>query len=506
MAKPENPAEAPVAARPPRPVQRVRLDALAEGALAHGDRAEGALPERQLSDARAGGALVGNAGSRAPSAAGASIDLERRAARQLLDDAFDATAFDTARNLETPDGFLAEDGFIAEDGFDAEGARAGELNAERSFSEDDGFDAADGHAGHAVGDDAARVEQGAARNPSLDARPGLAWVRRHVSGSWAHQAANGSPEASGSRAAQAANGSAATASRAPKVPMASLELPSTSRLDLTPSPVPRVALAPATGAVDISLVPGPHTIGSRNLPTLAAQHLLGRRAPRRPAPAVTLPPPPSREPRSAFTLARNVRSSKGEIVLGLTIGLGVSLLLAGLGQAYLRGDAIADGAGADGSSAPEQVESVTLSARPELAPAGSVSEATRGGVGAAASGAQSPASGDAPPRRAAGVASGRIERDGNGARRPAGAAVGGGVAGDAVLLAQATVAKRTERTPPRATPARATRPRPAQRAESAPANGSVVSPAAVALPSEPPPASAPMTPAESAGLGLDLPL
>jgi hypothetical protein len=490
MAKPENPAEAS-AARPPRPVQRVRFDALAEHALA-----EGGLLEEQLANAHAGHAFD-------PAALDSAV---------FDPAAFDPAAFDTARNLETPDGFLAEDGF------DAEGAHAeGDSGARHSFAEDDGLDDDAGR-----GDDAARVAAAAARNPNVEPRPGLAWARRHVPGSWTPEPPNGS-----------ANGSV-SASRVPKLPVANLERPSTSRVELTPSPVPRVALAPATGALDISLVPGPHTIGSRNLPTLAAQHLLGRRAPRRPAPAVTVPPPSSRESRSAFTLARDVRSSKGEIVLGLTIGLGVSLLLAGLGQAYLRGDVIADG-----SSDPAQLESVTLSARPDvapaagvapagippagIAPAGSAPQAPSNGSGVPASGAASPAaSGDAAPGARTGVADART------APRDA-------VARDAVLLARATVGKRTERTPQRSTLARAARPRPARRADSGSASSAVdssathppavvprtvassgavspaaVSPGALAAPSEPPPAEPPrapaLTPAESAGLGLDLSL
>jgi hypothetical protein len=494
MAKPENPAEASVAARPPRPVQRVRLGAFAEGALAEGPSADGALPGRRSPDQHA----VAEQVPAIPSAARHEpIDLEGRAARQLIDDAFDANAFDTARNLEAPDGFLAEDGLLADDGFEAEIARAeSEMNPELSFSEDDGLDDADVAA--LDGDDPAGAPQVAARNPSLEPRPGLAWVRRRASGSWAQQASNGSVP------------SAAAGSRVPKLPVASLERPSTSRLELTPSPVPRVALAPATGAVDISLVPGPHTVGSRNLPTLAAQHLLGRRAPRRPAPAVTLPPPPSREPRSAFTLARDVRSSKGEIVLGLTIGLGVSLLLAGLGQAYLRGDPVADG-----SSAPSELESVTLSSRPDVAPAGSEASRSSSGAGVPANGepARPAASSGARTAAASSVTARPTGSDGSAARRPAGAAGDGLVAGDAVVLAQAAGTKRLERTPQRAT-----RPRHSQRA-SAPASGagdpppaavptnavpSAISPPAV--PSEPPPAASPLTPAESAGLGLDLPL
>jgi hypothetical protein len=158
---------------------------------------------------------------------------------------------------------------------------------------------------------------------------------------------------------------------APKVPLATLEQPSSSRLELTPSPVPRVSLTPATGAVDISLVPGPN--GSRNMPTLAAQHVLGRRHQRRPAAAVTLPPPnitTAREPGVGMDLARDVRSSRREIVWGLMIGLGLSLVLAGVGQTYLRDPMIADG-----MTPPTELESITLSARPEALTLGARPEA-----------------------------------------------------------------------------------------------------------------------------------
>ncbi len=165
---------------------------------------------------------------------------------------------------------------------------------------------------------------------------------------------------------------------APKVPQATLEQPSSSRLELTPSPVPRVSLTPATGAVDISLVPGPN--GSRNMPTLAAQHLLGRRQQRRPAAAATVPPPSTtaREPRIGMDLARDVRSSRREVVLGLSIGLVLSVVLAGVGQAYLREPTVAD------MGAPGELQSITLSARPDVpsadpgaAPVGPASDGSR---------------------------------------------------------------------------------------------------------------------------------
>lgn len=132
------------------------------------------------------------------------------------------------------------------------------------------------------------------------------------------------------------------------LPWASLRGPSDSHLDLTPSPVPRVSLTPATAPVDVSSIPGPHPPRSRNLPTLAARHVRvssasradgdGGRFPRSAAPAMTFPPgtvsapPPSR---IARRLARDVRSSKREIVLGLSIGIGLSAVLCLIGESYL---------------------------------------------------------------------------------------------------------------------------------------------------------------------------
>jgi hypothetical protein len=191
-----------------------------------------------------------------------------------------------------------------------------------------------------------------------------------------------------------------------KLPIANLEPPSGPRLDLTPSPVPRVALAPATGSVDISLVPGPHdhmggghfgggqSWGSRNLPTLAAQHLIGGKQ-RRPAPAATVPPPgelprqeqlASRDRRLRSGIAKDVRSSKREIVLGLMIGLGLSMLLAAIGQAYLQEERPVAGA----QEQPE-LESLTLSARPEVSPAPSAVAVESGTPSVVAPGEAAPA-------------------------------------------------------------------------------------------------------------------
>jgi hypothetical protein len=538
MAKPDNPAEAPVSALPPRPAQRVGLHASPEGNVSVDGR------ERNVSfDARHS---LDEGDSGEPRLAGRG----GRASRELIDDAFDTTRnlaplyLEAPAHLEAPDAFLADSSL--EDLFEVEGAI---IEAEGGGHDDtghddtghddtghddfgqDGFSQDDsglyeGHGAHddaghdadgAYADDATRLTPGRAavapRVPNAEPRPGLAWARRP-----------------GPAALDPASGFAAAPSpRVPKFPVANLERPSTSRLELTPSPVPRVALAPATGAVDISLVPGPHTVGSRNLPTLAAQHLVGRRAARRPAPALTVPPPAARESRAAFTLARDVRSSKGEIVLGLTIGLGVSLLLAGLGQAYLRSDPIAEA-----PSAPAQLESVTLSARPEAAAANAGAEA------AADEGVASGAAGTASAR---GAATGAERSTPARSRNAAAAPKGGSVADDSMVLARAAGPKRSERTPQRATAARAPRsqaaaasnlasghaPIDSRGAAGSPAavSAAAVSPAAVSPaavspaavspaaaasapslvpPSEPPAAATPLTPAESAGLGLDLPL
>lgn len=156
------------------------------------------------------------------------------------------------------------------------------------------------------------------------------------------------------------------------LPLASLEGPSMASLDLTPSPVPRVSLVHANGAVDVSLVPGPHVIGARNLPTVAARHVLGPARARPAAPAMTLPPPsvPRRaeslgESRLARKLKTGMRSSKREIVLGLSIGVGLSVVLAGLGQSYVDSERSWQAQGV--------IETARLSALPQ--PAAPASEA-----------------------------------------------------------------------------------------------------------------------------------
>lgn len=319
--------------------------------------------------------------------------------------------------------------------------------------------------------------------------------------------------------------------RAAKLPLANLEPPSGPRLDLTPSPVPRVALAPATGSQDISLVPGPHdhigwhagggqSWGSRNLPTLAAQHLIGGRQ-RRPAPAVTLPPPgelprearASAERRLRSGIAKDVRSSKREIVLGLMIGLGLSMLLAAVGQAYLREEQpIADAEEA------RELESLTLSARPDEA-----SSDLRGA-----------AEGTASSSGLAAIQAGVSAGDGDGAGAALEQAPGAGAlaavappvasgaerraALEKVARGAGSFASAAPDVPRRATPERARRV-PGARAHAASAR-KAASGVAAQPPSfeasksleaeksfEPPPSGrSPLSPAESAGLGLDLPL
>lgn len=318
-----------------------------------------------------------------------------------------------------------------------------------------------------------------------------------------------------------------------QVPLANLEPPSSPRIELTPSPVPRVSLTPATGAVDISLVPGPHMAHSRNLPTLAAQHVLGRRHPRRPAAAVTLPPPGdvATVPLELSELAHGVRSSRREVVLGLTIGLGLSLLLAVVGQAYLRENAGGE-AVAQTPPTPAELESLTLAARPGTdargaawpGPAVSSAGASSAGqfpvssAGVSSSAAVSPSAAVPLSAPAAALAPGggaeppRVATDGLGSE-PAHAIAASPSASGAEgqrMLAHPGVdhpgvdAKRSERVLARA--GRDSGGRSAARARRAPA---------IAV--EPPAFESekslsegrertPMSPAESAGLGLDLPL
>ena len=131
------------------------------------------------------------------------------------------------------------------------------------------------------------------------------------------------------------------------VPLASLEQPSTT-LEPTPSPVPRVSLVPATRG-DAGLA----NPSSRNQPTVAARHAessrvavpraavpraaVPRAAVPREAMAVTVPPQrgPALDGKIARRLAADVRSSKREIVLGLTSGMALAAALGVIGQRYL---------------------------------------------------------------------------------------------------------------------------------------------------------------------------
>jgi hypothetical protein len=285
-----------------------------------------------------------------------------------------------------------------------------------------------------------------------------------------------------------------------RLPMANLEMPSSSRLELTPSPVPRVALSPATGAVDISLVPGPHA--SRNLPTLAAYHALGRRPLRRPASAITFPPPrraSADSPRLGAGLAKDVRSSKREIVLGLAIGLGLSLVLAAVGQAYLHEEPIA--------GSPPEVQALALSARPQTAasaPEAAPFAEPRAGSEPSAEPASAGAEG------ALATAASVTERSLARANELQRSASPGRVGPSAARASE----------PRGSVPPRAVARRSHARHDAAPGGARASSafepgpaydaplPARAALPSTGGAAASPvpMSPAESAGLGLDLPL
>ncbi len=264
-----------------------------------------------------------------------------------------------------------------------------------------------------------------------------------------------------------------------QLPMARLEEPSLARLELTPSPVPRVSLVPATGSLDISLVPGPHSIGSRNLPTLAARHAVGRAKQVRRAPAVTLPPPAAaaRDPRGSQPLVRGVKSSRREIVLGLTIGIGLSLLLAALGQAYLAGERPVAASPSLGT------EALALGARPQGSPAADLPAPASNPVApdpVAPSAAVAPGP-EVPPKPASAV----------GHARKAGAEAADDVSSAAPAARRAASARKE-----RALRTNKSGPRPSDAFQSeagAAFDGSA---------SE----KTPLSPSESAGLGLDLPL
>jgi hypothetical protein len=344
-----------------------------------------------------------------------------------------------------------------------------------------------------------------------------------------------------------------------KVPMANLEPPSPTRLELTPSPVPRVQLEPATGTVDISLVPGPNAVMSRNMPTIAAQHALGRRGQVRreeargdqgppAAPAMTLPPTGvlGREPRvtaraSSAEVPREFRSSKREVVLGLGIGLGLSMLLAAVGQAYLRDDVVAERHGAPGSRDPAAIESITLSARPESAPSTTGAQsATRSGALASSEATlgkgTDPAPGKSTARNARQTAAGSARDDSTGSDSMGSDSTGSDSMGSDSMgsdstglaalesaasgrVARVTVSSErgsSERVQPLTERQRGERgPRVAQRSVGRERERERRSmPIATQPPvfevekplSDAPPERAPLSPAESAGLGLDLPL
>jgi hypothetical protein len=271
------------------------------------------------------------------------------------------------------------------------------------------------------------------------------------------------------------------------LPLASLEGPSMASLDLTPSPVPRVSLVHANGAEDVSLVPGPHVIGSRNLPTVAARHVLGP-ARRVATPAITLPPqsfqsfPPQSfrrsveswgEGRLARKLRTSMRSSKREIVLGLSIGVGLSVVLAGLGQSYVDNQRSWQARGA--------VETAKLSALPQPA----ASAPALADVGEASTGA----------RGFAGLDRAGLDRAGLEAAAPEAVAP---ASSHGIEEMPALEAKREVRAPkPRGS--RDKSPQAPKRATSRRSEASASDSASL-------PVKTSLSPSESAGLGLDLPL
>ncbi len=121
-----------------------------------------------------------------------------------------------------------------------------------------------------------------------------------------------------------------------ELPNAALTEPVTHTLDLTPSPIPRASLTPPTGLADLRQ-PRPISAPERNAPTVAARHLpLQGRV--RHAPAVTAPPLTRMpgESHVARKLVQDVRSSKREITYGLVIGVALSVLLGVFAKGYLE--------------------------------------------------------------------------------------------------------------------------------------------------------------------------
>ena len=120
--------------------------------------------------------------------------------------------------------------------------------------------------------------------------------------------------------------------RLPVVPVAALQAPSPGRTDPTPSPVPRVSLVPPTGRIEGARHALHGASDARNQPTVAAR----RHADIGAAAAHTVPPSDGAlRPGFLRRLIKDLRSSKREVLLGLGIGVGLSFALVRWGQEYL---------------------------------------------------------------------------------------------------------------------------------------------------------------------------
>lgn len=160
------------------------------------------------------------------------------------------------------------------------------------------------------------------------------------------------------------------------LPVVALEKPSTT-LEPTPSPVPRVSLVPAARDGETERADA-GVLNSRNVPTVVARHFAPERPLQRaPAAAVTFPPAraAAREERIARRLAADVRSSKREIVLGLTIGMALAAALGLVGQRYLgkrapvRAPAPSSGAVQEAPAEPRSPVREEWTLRPQSSPA-----------------------------------------------------------------------------------------------------------------------------------------
>jgi hypothetical protein len=468
MAKSQTPAEVPAAVRrPPRPVPRLR-SARASGAPAAGVGGHALQPLKQV-----------------------ALDAASTQSKRMRPSSLHVDPQRVANRASSSSDELSGQRPSAADLAGAQQASAQLASAQLASAQLSG----DEWSGEAASDGYG-LDEGAAEAEAIsrDAEPVEAAAMR-VEARHEEQ-----PIPLGVRARRVGIGSQMQSSpQRQSVPLVTLEEPSSSRFDLTPSPVPRVQLSPATGSLDISLVPGPHSTDVRNLPTLAARHVLGRSRLRAAAPALTFPPNNVLTSEARIARSRGPRSSRREIVLGLGIGIGLSAVLGVFGFVYFD----------PGASDPTlSIESTTNALAPaaratdlqalvppvaaQQVPAAQAVESSGAAPPPTVSGstvsATDGASGSSEPRRASSTSS---------AVAPGPTTEEGAIPASRVARAGSAKAAGGRQTAARRAEARA-RERDAYSDESSAGSGR---PLDEGQPAE----KRPLSPSESAGLGLDLP-